>query len=186
MPLEAHGLAGCIGEGSTGAALAFPLVLGFFSCTRANVQAHFSSSLSCYMALPPGVLPTSLLSIIARAACLSARLVSAVTGEEGGREGGHELSQIRSLLWGAAAPGRAQYSSPQTPRTKQRLVLGLHRILLLPVLRPLHFCHGGEPASCATMPVLTDIPKCVAIFSSLLTDKWDFLAEEGFTWHQAL
>lgn len=26
-----------------------------------------------------------------------------------------------------------------------------------------------------------DIPKCVAIFSPLLTDKWDYLAEEDFT-----
>lgn len=138
MQLEAHGLAGCIGEGSTGAALVFPLLGFFFSCTRTNAQARFSSSLSRYVALPLGGLPISLLTIITRAACLSARLVSAVTGEEGVREGGSEGGCcLRSALCSG-------YSSPQTPRTKQCLVLGLHRILLLPVLRLLHFCHWGR------------------------------------------
>lgn len=106
----------------------FPLLCYFhcclFFCRGADAQAH--SLVRCCLCL---------------SWLLSQGLPSSLPIRARGREG--FASALGHSPGGTAAPGRAQ-CSPQTPRTKQCLLLGSRCILLLPVPRLLCFCHWGR------------------------------------------
>lgn len=144
---EALSLGGGIGAGSTGAALLFPLL--FFS-RGADAQAHslprWCDPWDCCCLCPSWLGQTRSLT---KAALLSAWLLRARAGHQGGREGEICLGTGVTLLLDThlgAQQHLEEHSAPpkhQGP-SKACLLLGSHCILLVPVPRLLCFCHWGR------------------------------------------